>query len=84
MFPSGPAGVALLLRRLSVASLIVAMLHLNFPPQWLSVGIAIVAVALLVGLSARFAAALCAAFALLGVGAYSIDARLFGRRVITF
>jgi hypothetical protein len=111
MFPSGPAGVALLMLRLSVASLVVAMICLNFLPQWLSICAAIVAVALLVGLFARFAAALCAtlvmlfflehhgreidvvivlhaasalAVALLGPGAYSVDAYLFGRRVIKF
>jgi|ERR1700678_1314540 uncharacterized membrane protein YphA (DoxX/SURF4 family) len=111
MFPSGPAGVALLLLRLSVAALIVTMIYLNFPSQWLSIGVAIVAVALLVGMFARLAAALCAALvmlfflthharaidivialhtasavavALLGPGAYSVDAYLFGRRVIEF
>jgi hypothetical protein len=111
MFPSGPAGAALLLLRLSVASLIAAMIYLNSPPQWLSICIGIMAVALLVGLFTRFAAALCAtlvmlfflehhcctidvvivlhaanalAVALLGPGAYSVDAYLFGRRVIEF
>jgi uncharacterized membrane protein YphA (DoxX/SURF4 family) len=111
MFPSGPAGVALLLLRLSVASLIVAMICLNSLPPWLSICVAIVAVALLVGLFTRFVAALCAmlvmlfflehhgrgidvvivlhtasalAVALLGPGAYSVDAYLFGRRVMNF
>jgi len=111
MFPSGHAGVALLLLRLSVASLVVAMICLNSPPQWLSLCVAIVAVALLVGLFTRFAAALCAALVmlfflkyhvrvidvvivlhaasalavtLLGPGAYSVDAYLFGRRVFKF
>lgn len=111
MFPSGPAGVALLLLRLSVASLMVAMIYLNSPPPWLSICVAIVAVALLVGLFTRIVATLCAAVvmlfflkhhgreidmvivlhaasalavALLGSGAYSIDAYLFGRRVVKF
>jgi uncharacterized membrane protein YphA (DoxX/SURF4 family) len=111
MFPSGPAGVALLLLRLSVASLIAAMICLNSPVAWLSICVAILAVALLFGLYTRFAAALCAALvmlfflkhhghkidvaivlhaasalaiALLGPGAYSVDAYLFGRRVMKF
>jgi uncharacterized membrane protein YphA (DoxX/SURF4 family) len=109
MFPSGPAGIALLLLRISAASLMVATNYHYSAPQWLSVCAVIAAVALLIGFFARFAAALCAAFvilffvehhggmievaivlhaagalavALLGPGAYSIDAFLFGRRVI--
>ena len=111
IFPSGLAGVGLLLLRLSVASLIVAMVYLNSTPKWPDTCVAILAVALLAGLFTRFAAALCAALvmlfvlrhhdsvadvvivlhaasaiavALLGPGAFSVDAYLFGRRVIKF
>jgi putative oxidoreductase len=111
VFPSGAAGAALLLLRLSAASLMAAMIYLNPPPLWLSACAGLIAVALLIGLFTQFAAALCAVFvtlfflkyndspndvvivlhaadalalALLGPGAYSIDAYLFGRRVIQF
>lgn len=65
MFPSGPAGVALLLLRLSAASLMVAMNYLYSAPNWLGACAVIVAVALLIGVFTRFAAALCAAFVIL-------------------
>ena len=65
MFPSGPPGVAMLLLRLSAASLMVAITYLNSAAQWPDVCAAVVAVALLIGLFTRFAAALCAALVML-------------------
>ncbi len=110
VFPSGPRGAALLLLRLSAASLVV-LGAVRLPlPAWSAAGLILVALALLVGLCTRPAALICAALAIvavfqiggtpswlmslnalnaaalaiLGAGAYSIDARLFGRRVIDF
>jgi hypothetical protein len=110
IFPSGPRGVALLLLRVSAASLIAVCLSRVPLSAWVVSGLLVVALALLVGLYTRVAAAICAilalaavsrnggtlswllglqalsaaALAILGAGAYSIDARLFGRRVIDF
>ncbi len=110
VFPSGARGAALLLLRLSAASLISLGLTRLQLSVWVVVGLLVVIAALLTGFCTRFAAAICAvlatiafiviggtlswlmslqalnavALAILGAGAYSIDARLFGRREIDF
>jgi hypothetical protein len=107
VFPTGSAGVALLVMRVAVALALAAMV------PWLDTNTSIaativLALILLAGFCVRPAAAiaavigfavgarlggtlgvsaaihaLCAtALSLLGAGGYSIDARLFGRRVI--
>lgn len=109
IFPGGPRGAALLLLRISAASLMaLGAATPGDPPAWSRAGMLVVAAALLAGICTRLAAGICAilaaaafirtggtlswltglqalnaaALAILGGGAYSIDARLFGRRVI--
>jgi hypothetical protein len=109
MFPSGWAGVALVLLRGSVvASLVIDGAVSNAPP-WTLCAIFIVAVSLAAGFLTPYCSSLFSAFellvclrgserldvhalisavdgvalAMLGPGAYSLDARLFGRRLIT-
>jgi hypothetical protein len=108
IFPNGPRGAALLLLRVSAASLITFAIHRLALSSWAIGALVLVAAALILGLCTRLAATLCAALAatafiqsvgmlswlmglqalsaaalaILGAGAYSIDARLFGRRVI--
>ncbi len=110
IFPSGPRGAALVLLRISAASLIALCLGRFQLSPWIVAGLLVVAAALLAGFLTRPAALICAllatgaflricgtfswliglqalsaiALAILGAGAYSIDARLFGRRVIEF
>ena len=113
MFPQGGPGLALLLLRISVAtiflvssitaanqsgmssmyllsagiSLIALSLSIGFLTPYLSaIAVASAVANLLVGfhsgnLIALFHICAAAALALLGPGAYSVDARLFGRRV---
>ncbi len=110
IFPSGPRGAALLLLRISAATLIALCLNTLQLSSWSAAGLFVVAAALVAGFCTRLAAVICAilataafirtggtlswltglqalstvALAILGAGAYSIDARLFGRRVIEF
>ncbi len=110
IFPSGPRGAALLLLRISAASLIALGLNGLELSAWITASLLVVGAALLSGFCTRVAAVICtvlaaaafirsggtlswlmglqalnaAALAILGAGAYSIDARLFGRRVIEF
>ncbi len=109
VFPGGFRGAALLLLRISAASLMaLGAARLHDLAAWSVAGMLIIAAALLAGFCTRIAAGICAllatavfmriggmlswlmglqalnaaALAILGAGAYSIDARLFGRRVI--
>lgn len=106
-FPSGLAGVALLLLRLTVAVIPVAVSRVPSVPLWMAVALILIAASVVLGLLTRFAALSCVvlsvvmialdgdaldlalhgvdalALALIGAGAYSLDAHLFGRRVIT-
>ncbi len=109
IFPGGLRGAALLLLRISAASLMaLGVARFDDLPVWSMAGMLVVGTALLAGICTRVAAGICAilaaavfvrmggtlgwlmglqalnaaALAILGAGAYSIDARLFGRRVI--
>jgi hypothetical protein len=109
LFPSGVAGLGLLLLRLSAALLLVSILiDIDRTYPWAPLPLGAVAIAISLGLATRIAAGLCAAVTpflliedcgapgllvathaldalallLLGPGALSIDARLFGRRTI--
>src|ERR1043165_5251580 len=97
MFPQGGPGVALLLLRISVAAihllfvgvlLVFISLSIGFLTPHLSVIACVYAIAnMLIGsqpgnLACVFSICDAAALALLGPGAYSVDARLFGRRVM--
>lgn len=109
MFPTGSAGVALLLIRAALAIALGAMaawaeadaarLALAFLSGTILAGfrtrLAAVAAAMVaavvatrlggpLGLSAALHGCCAVALAMLGAGGYSIDARLFGRRVIDF
>ncbi len=111
LFPGGFRGAALLLLRISAASLMaLGVARLHDLAAWSAAGMLLVAAALVAGICTRLAAVICAllvtaafiriggalswlmglqalnaaALAILGAGAYSIDARLFGRRVIDF
>lgn len=110
IFPSGPRGAALVLLRISAASLIALCFNKLQLSPWAATGLFLVAAGLISGFLTRPAALTCAllatwafiriggplswlvglqalsaiALAILGAGAYSIDARLFGRRVIDF
>jgi hypothetical protein len=107
VFPTGSAGVALLLMRVAVALALSALVPW-LDSNTLIAGAIVLALILLAGFCVRIAAAiaaligfavgarlggplgasaaihgLCAAaLSMLGAGGYSIDARLFGRRVI--
>ncbi len=111
MFPTGAAGVALILLRVSVA----VTLFMNILPQgdpaahlWESAGLGLLGVAICLGLFTPAASIACclieiamlldtkdlafisllssvlvaASLGLLGPGAYSLDARMFGRRLV--
>jgi uncharacterized membrane protein YphA (DoxX/SURF4 family) len=113
MFPTGTAGAALMVLRVSVA----ATLVVNGTAQWLPVtsfwiplGLAVVGIFLCLGLLTPYCATVsfliesyvlsasqdsnefnlvisvlnCGVLAVLGPGSYSIDARIFGRRLLTF
>jgi uncharacterized membrane protein YphA (DoxX/SURF4 family) len=112
MFPTGPAGAALWILRVSVAAklFVEGTAHWTLVTSfWTFLGFAAVAMFLCLGLLTPYCAtATClimlgvllmaggsnqfetfisilnsAALALLGPGAYSIDARIFGRRLLT-
>jgi hypothetical protein len=111
MFPTGAAGVALVLLRVSVA----ATLFIDILPQgnpaahiWESAGLGLLGVAICLGLFTPVSSIACclietallldtrelafiplvssilvaASLGLLGPGAYSLDARMFGRRLV--
>lgn len=109
MFPTGAPGGALLLLRFSVAATLLIDQQGRFalPHQyWIAALLAIVVIALCLGLLTPILSVCCCAFglihlvnagatpvivlstvntamlAMLGPGAYSLDARLFGRRVV--
>ena len=111
MFPSGPAGVGLLILRTSIAA---KLLILAFPkeqpiaPFWEIAGLGVPVILLCLGAFTPASCACCVlievsalpglsgpdvlhlsisiltaiSLALLGPGAYSVDARLFGRRLV--
>ena len=112
MFPSGTAGVALLILRVTAAAafLIDGLWHWIPPmPWWFVVGLLLPAASMCVGLTTPYCSLLCGAIeiihllrctgqaeihlgisllmaisvGMLGPGAYSVDSRLFGRRIIT-
>jgi len=112
MFPAGTAGAALVVFRISVAATLVVNGTTHWAlmtPSWTSVGLAILAVYLCLGLFTPYcSAAACfiqvhllvvgggiddfriaisilntVVLALLGPGAYSGDARIFGRKRLT-
>jgi hypothetical protein len=112
MFPTGTAGAALFLLRISVAATLVANGIANWAPVtsfWILLAIAVPAILLSLGLLTPYFAAISGLIqlgillttgsgspfhvlisildsiilAVLGPGAYSIDARLFGRRILT-
>jgi uncharacterized membrane protein YphA (DoxX/SURF4 family) len=111
MFPTGMAGAALFVLRLSIATTFVVDGTAHCAPVtsfWIFLGFAIPAIFLFLGFLTPYLsvvcglAALCSLFiggnspvhllgavadagvlATLGPGAYSIDARMFGRRLIT-
>jgi len=112
MFPTGTAGAALFLLRISVAATLVANGFANWAPVtsfWILLAIAVPAILISLGLLTPYFAAISGfiqlailmtvgsgsqlhmltsvlnsfVLAVLGPGAYSIDARLFGRRLLT-
>lgn len=110
MFPSGRAGVALLVLRTSVAAALLLWATIGARALLVTVASACVAAFLCAGFATPICAGLCSiaaaivafnatgtsalcptllaltslALALLGPGAYSLDARVFGRRRIVF
>jgi hypothetical protein len=111
MFPTGAAGVALVLLRLSVSALLVANVVLSEDPilhMWELTGLGLLGVSLCLGVFTPVASILtclieitalsdlkqlgvthfivsiliAASLAMLGPGAYSVDARMFGRRLV--
>ena len=112
MFPTGTAGAALLVLRISVAATLVVNGAAHWAPMasfWIFLGLALVAISLCLGLFTPYSSAsgcliqlyvLCTSeggnqfllassivnsgvLAALGPGAYSIDARIFGRRLLS-
>jgi hypothetical protein len=112
MFPTGTAGVALFVLRVSIAATLVVDGTAHWPMLtsfWVFLGFAIPAVCLCFGLLTPYVSALSCIIqlgvliaargdnrfhliisiltsgilAVLGPGAYSIDARIFGRRLLT-
>jgi hypothetical protein len=112
MFPTGMAGVALVILRISGAATLVVdgAGHWSLAtPTWALLGIAGPALLLVLGFLTPYCAGICclveisafflagshdqyrliidlmnyASLAILGPGAYSIDARIFGRRLLT-
>jgi len=111
MFPTGAAGVALILLRISVAAtLLLIILPQGGPaaPMWESAGLGLLGIAICLGLFTPVSSIACclietammldakdldlipvissilvaASLGLLGPGAYSLDARMFGRRLV--
>jgi hypothetical protein len=110
MFPTGAAGVALLLLRGSVATtiLIDATSRWAVVSFWISIAFVLLTTFLCLGFLTPYCCTLCclievailftgsqiefhlivailngAAVAMLGPGAYSLDARIFGRRIVS-
>ena len=112
MFPTGMAGAALLVLRVSIAATLVVNGTSHWVPVtsfWMFSGLALLAILLWLGVLTPYCAAvgclvqlyvLCTGaagnqfllvssilnsgvLAVLGPGAYSIDARIFGRRLLT-
>jgi hypothetical protein len=111
MFPTGTAGVALLVLRVLVAATLVddAIGHWALSSFWILLGFAVPAMFLCVGFLTPYCSVMSclmqigvlivsgdhkdlqlvnsvlesAILAVLGPGAYSIDARIFGRRLLT-
>ena len=104
-FPTGRAGIGLLLLRLAASGFLIMQSRSSFEGTWPAISIGSAAVVSAVLLTAGFLtpiagvlgvvaallgdgpvwarlAVIAAALVLLGPGAYSIDARLFGRREI--
>ena len=111
MFPTGAAGIALLILRLSAAATLLSFGLRRSPVSlWSVCAAALPASALCLGLLTPYAAVIgclvelaaviwfrdqpavpvimsivnTAGLAVLGPGAYSLDARFFGRRIINF
>jgi hypothetical protein len=111
MFPTGAAGVALVLLRVSVTALLVTNVVLSEDPvvhMWELTGLGLLGAALCLGVFTPVASILscfieivalsdlkqlgttplivsillAASLAMLGPGAYSIDARMFGRKLV--
>jgi hypothetical protein len=111
MFPAGAAGVALLLLRLSLVSMLILRISSDQDtavPMWAVLVLSITALCLMAGLYTPATCAICLAvevlaltrlhggqayqtavflpvpvgLAILGPGAFSLDAKLFGRRVV--
>jgi uncharacterized membrane protein YphA (DoxX/SURF4 family) len=112
MFPTGTAGAALFLLRISVAATLVVDGIAHWAPVtsfWIILGVAVPAISLCLGLLTPYSSAVSCVIqiailmtlsggsqfhaatsvlnsgvlAVLGPGAYSIDARIFGRRLLT-
>ena len=104
-FPTGRAGIGLLLLRLAASGFLIMQSRSSFEGTWPAISIGSAAVVSAVLLTAGFLtpiagvlgvvaallgdgpvwarlAVIAAALVLLGPGAYSVDARLFGRREI--
>jgi hypothetical protein len=111
MFPTGSAGVALVLLRLSVSALLVTNVVLSEDPtihMWELTGLGLLGASLWLGVFTPLASILtclveiaalsdlkqlgathllvsiliASSLAMLGPGAYSVDARMFGRRLV--
>lgn len=111
MFPTGAAGVALVLLRVSVSAMLVTNVIPSADPivrTWELAGLCLLVVSLLVGVFTPVASVLSccveiaalsdlrelgaihliasilitASLAMLGPGGYSVDARMFGRRLV--
>ena len=111
MFPTGAAGVALILLRVSVAATLLTEAVPQGNPAahiWESAGLSLLAVSICLGLFTPVSSIACclvelamlldmtdlvfiplfssilvaASLGLLGPGAYSLDARMFGRRLV--